>query len=248
MTPQERELIQGLFDRIARTSGPRDPEAARLIADEVDANPEAAYYLVQAVLVQEEALKAADARIRELEATKADVPTPSSHFLDGASPWGPRPRSRQDDARTIDAPPPGERQRGNMPPPLPRDDGRGSGPGQSGGYAAPPPADNGGRPSFLRGALATAAGIAGGALLFQGISSLVGGHGLFGGGDHGGGQGFGDANWLNEDRGDISNFDREGFHDAATPDSEWSGGGSVQDANWSDDGGWDDSDWSSDEI
>jgi hypothetical protein len=56
--------------------------------------------------------------------------------------------------------------------------------------AAPPMfAQQSGQPSFLRSAATTAAGIAGGALLFEGIESLMGGHGGFGGGY--GGAGFG---------------------------------------------------------
>ena len=45
----------------------RDPEAEALIAEGLRSAPHAPYALVQTVLVQDEALRNADARIRELE-------------------------------------------------------------------------------------------------------------------------------------------------------------------------------------
>jgi hypothetical protein len=69
MTPEERNLVIELFDRLATTleDAQRDPEAERLIRDGLRQTPTAPYALVQTVLVQDEALKRADARIRELE-------------------------------------------------------------------------------------------------------------------------------------------------------------------------------------
>ena len=67
MTPQERQLVTDLFDRLARLeTSPRDAEAERAIADGTRRAPHSLYALVQTVLVQDEALKRADARIREL--------------------------------------------------------------------------------------------------------------------------------------------------------------------------------------
>ena len=69
MTPQEQELVNQLFDRLAKLeSNPRDPDAERLIADGLRRAPHAAYVLVQTALVQDEALKRANARIEELQA------------------------------------------------------------------------------------------------------------------------------------------------------------------------------------
>jgi len=69
MTPQERELIVDLFERLAALEDqPRDPEAERAIREGLAKAPHALYPLVQSVLVQDEALKAADAHIQELEA------------------------------------------------------------------------------------------------------------------------------------------------------------------------------------
>src|SRR6202162_1248537 len=69
MTPQEQELVDDLFDRLAKLENtPRDPDAERLIADGVRRAPHAAYALVQTALVMDEALKRANARIEELQA------------------------------------------------------------------------------------------------------------------------------------------------------------------------------------
>ena len=68
MTPQERQLIDALFDRLASLeSNPHDPDAVRAINEGLRRAPNALYPLVQTALVQDEALKRADARIRELE-------------------------------------------------------------------------------------------------------------------------------------------------------------------------------------
>lgn len=86
MTPQESQLIQELFDRLAKLeNSPRDAEAARAIADGLRRAPNAPYALAQTVLVQDEALKRADARIRELEAQfgiEPGQPAQPAGFLD----------------------------------------------------------------------------------------------------------------------------------------------------------------------
>jgi uncharacterized protein len=52
MTPQEQELVNELFDRLATVeSNPRDPNAERLIADGLRRAPHATYALVQTALV-----------------------------------------------------------------------------------------------------------------------------------------------------------------------------------------------------
>ena len=69
MTPQEQELVEELFDRLVKLeNSPRDPAAERVIADGLRRAPQAAYALVQTALVQDEALKRANARIEELQA------------------------------------------------------------------------------------------------------------------------------------------------------------------------------------
>ena len=75
MTPQERQLVDDLFDRLAKLeSAPRDPDAAAAIAQGLRIAPNAVYALVQTVLVQDEALKRANSRIQELESRSAPEP------------------------------------------------------------------------------------------------------------------------------------------------------------------------------
>ena len=85
MTPEERNLVIELFDRLATLEdAQRDPEAERLIRDGLRQAPNALYALVQTVLVQDEVLKRADARIRELESASAAEAAPRDQsFLGG---------------------------------------------------------------------------------------------------------------------------------------------------------------------
>ena len=68
MTPAERQLVTDLFDRLATLEdAQRDPDAERAIRDGLAQAPNAVYALVQTALVQDEALRQANARIQELE-------------------------------------------------------------------------------------------------------------------------------------------------------------------------------------
>ena len=68
MTPEERRLIEDLFDRMKNYGSPdKDREADLLIKERIRAMPDAAYMLTQSVLVQEQALQAANERAAELE-------------------------------------------------------------------------------------------------------------------------------------------------------------------------------------
>ena len=81
MTPEERRLVIELFDRLATLEdAQRDPEAERLVKDGLRQAPNAPYALVQTVLVQDEALRRANARIRELEGG-AEAPPRDTSFL-----------------------------------------------------------------------------------------------------------------------------------------------------------------------
>jgi hypothetical protein len=68
---EDRDAIEGLFDRLAqasRQSPHRDPDAEALINAEMARQPAAAYYMAQTIVVQQQALEAAERRINELEA------------------------------------------------------------------------------------------------------------------------------------------------------------------------------------
>ena len=169
MTPEERQLIDDLFDRLARLeANPRDPDAERAIAEGLKRAPNAAYALVQTALVQDEALKRADARIRELSVT-AQPPEQQSSFLDTMrSAFGSSRTSVPSVRSGVPAgPDPRWNQGGSMPNAGPVPPGYGPAPGYG-----PTPGYGGG--SFLGTAAATAAGAIGGALLLNSISSMFG--------------------------------------------------------------------------
>jgi hypothetical protein len=198
MTPQERQLIDELFDRLSQVeSAPRDPDATNAIAQGLQKAPNAIYALVQTVLLQDEALRRANSHIQELEQARAGEQNQSGGFLD----------SMRDTVFGQSQP------RGsvpNVPPPVPSrpvwnsgqvlqqsqspspyDQGPygqgsygqgsygqgsyGQGPyGQP--YGASPSPFGGGGGSFLGTAAAAAAGMVGGSLLLNGIRSMMGGH------------------------------------------------------------------------
>ncbi len=82
MTPQERQLVDDLFDRLAKLeTSPREPDAESAIMQGLRHAPNAVYALVQTALVQDEALKRANARIQELEGAAQDA-RPAGGFLD----------------------------------------------------------------------------------------------------------------------------------------------------------------------
>lgn len=156
MQNQERELITGLFGRLQPfESQPRDAEADALIRDLAARQPASAYLLVQTVLVQEQALKGAQERIAELEAKAAAAPAAAAGgFLGSApkiGPWGAAQSAPQ------------------APAPRP------SVPSTRSPLQAAVGQQGAGGGGFLRTAMATAAGVAGGALLFEGIRNLMGG-------------------------------------------------------------------------
>ena len=155
MTPQERQMVDDLFDRLARLeTAPRDAAAERAIADGLASAPHAIYPLVQTVLVQDEALKRADARIRELSGEGSGKPTGS--FLDSMR-----------EALTGRASVPSVNPNTSVEP-----DPRWNRGGTVGAAAGPSPGG-----SFLGTAAASAAGVIGGALLLNSISSMFGHHG-----------------------------------------------------------------------
>ena len=187
MSPEERQLLQGVFDRMRNnSSAPRDNEADSLIADNVRQQPYSPYFLTQAVIVQEQALQAANQRIQQLEQhaqTQAGASGGggflSSIFGGGAArPSVPAPSPAPVWNQGGAAPGGGYAQQ-PQPGYAPQQQGGpwGGAPmgGAMGGGAMGGGAMGGG--GFLHGALQTAAGVAGGALLFDGIRGLMGGGG-----------------------------------------------------------------------
>ena len=177
MTPQERDLTTILLDRLSKTEGqPKDTEAETLIRDTNAERPDAPYSLVQTVLIQDLSLHDAQIKITGLETKLTETKCASSappSFLGGPSFLGAvfgriEPSGG---ARTSNVPPGGA---DTSSPPLATTPQPGHLP--EGGFAAPPSPGAGllGGGSFLRSAAMTAAGIAGGAMLFEGIQSMFG--------------------------------------------------------------------------
>ena len=257
MTPQERDIIGRFIARVGGASAPGgfagsvpsaqvaapalppiDPEADRFIADQFASHPEARYRITQMAVVQEAALAEAQNRIKQLDyqlgqATQAlqqaQQATQSgqghgffSGLFGGGSQQAPRYASPQY------APPP----QASYPP--------GYQPGMFGG---------GGGSGFLGSALTTAAGVAGGVLAADAITSMFEPHGYgmggFGGGFGGGGGGWGaPGEVVNETV--VNNYGDSGQADpwsgGADPAGAQGGGGDA----WSGGAGGDDgggSDW-----
>lgn len=193
MTPDERDLLTRFLDDLNAVRGVRkDPEAAAQIDRALSASPDAPYLLVQHAILADQALASAQARIAELEseirrqyAQGQSSDQPGGGFLGGLFGGG----QREPEPQPVRRGPWGGPQPSRVSPQMQ--------PQQGGFFGGGAPTQPGGMGSFLRSAGTTAAGIAGGAFLFQGLSNLFGGHhggqGFLGGGgfgeDFGGGQG-----------------------------------------------------------
>ncbi|HEX2843477.1 DUF2076 domain-containing protein [Hyphomicrobium sp.] len=161
MTPEERELIAGLFDRLQQLQGiAKDRDADQLIRDGVRQVPDAPYLLVQSVLVQEQALQQADARIRELEARVANLASGEAGSRASAAGGSFLAGAREYQSRPEGSVPSAGRQISDSPPQRPD-------------YPQAAPQSSGG--GFLSSALSTATGVTGGMLLAESIRGLFGG-------------------------------------------------------------------------
>jgi uncharacterized protein len=183
MNQEERNLLQGLFDRLRDSSNQaRDPEAERFIAEQIRFQPGAPYYMSQAVIVQEQALQDSQARIAELEARVHELesvsqPRGQGGFLAGRtggmfSRGVPAPQSVSSPASAVPAIGPWGR---TSAAPAPQQQGY-SQPMQAQPMQAQQPVASGGGGGFLKGALATAAGVAGGALIYDQMKGMFGGN------------------------------------------------------------------------
>ncbi|MBB4001061.1 MAG: DUF2076 domain-containing protein [Aurantimonas endophytica] len=156
MDQTEKQLIHGLFDRLdqaERTAPPRDGEAESFIRERIGSQPGAPYFMAQTIIVQDQALAAAKARIDELEAGTASGSQQSAasrgglfgNLTGGSSPASQRPASSAW----------GQRGSASVPSAGMRRGGGGGG--------------------FLAGAAQTALGVAGGVMLGSMLGSLFAG-------------------------------------------------------------------------
>lgn len=150
MDTTERQVIDELFGKVKQAeggSGPRDAQAEARIREHLAAQPAAPYYMAQAIIIQEQALKASQARVEELEADLAQRPAAGggsflSGLFGGGAPAKPAP-SRPGPAAGIDP--------------------------RLAAYNTPQQRQGGG---FLGGAMQTAMGVAGGLLVGNALMSL----------------------------------------------------------------------------
>ncbi|MFP0195430.1 DUF2076 domain-containing protein [Pseudomonas sp. PHC1] len=184
MNSEEQTLIDGLFSRLQQAeseAAPRDAQAEARIKEHLTRQPAAGYFMTQAILVQEAALKSLDEQNKqltqqvkqlqaELQSAKAQSAPPASSgggFLSSIF-GGSSPRPAQTQSALAST--------GGWREPAPQQNFGAPAPQQN--FGAPPPgygqqqAAPAAGSSFLGGALKTAAGVAGGVMLAQGISSL----------------------------------------------------------------------------
>jgi hypothetical protein len=181
MNIEDRKAIQGLFARmedVGRNGTARDPEAEAYIQARIDAQPGAAYYLAQTVLMQEQALKAAEAKMASggfNPGQGAANAAPSGSLEESGGYFGRTPpRGTITSAAGASAFNDGRSPSQTLTPsgqPL------GSAP-PAGSNMAPAQAAAPGRGGgFLAGAAQTAMGVAGGMMLGNLLGGLFGGHG-----------------------------------------------------------------------
>lgn len=156
MQYDEQQLINGLFQRLKQAeqqNGQRDAQAERQIADLVKQQPAAPYYMAQSMLIQEAALKRLQARVQELEnqlaQQQSQQPSGGGSFLSGL--FGGNRNQPVQPAQNWGAPPVQQQQ-----------------PQQ---YASPAPTASRGS-GFMAGALQTAAGVAGGVVIADMLTSM----------------------------------------------------------------------------
>jgi hypothetical protein len=151
MDRNDRQAIEDLFVKLENVEGrapPRDAEAEAFIGDRIARQPGAPYYMAQTIVVQEQALAAAQARIEELEGARAEESRGGFRM-----PFG----------RERDQPADREARRGSVP-----SVGRGAPAAGGAGFGR-------GGGGFLAGAAQTAMGVAGGFLLGNAIAGMFGG-------------------------------------------------------------------------
>jgi len=177
LTPQEEQLLDSLVERINQTQlQEKDPDAEALLNRSLGPNPDALYILAQTVLVQDIALEQAKAQVAQLQQQAQQTPQPAHATSFLGSLLGRHDSDSQPAYQPV-----------NPQYTQPQY----SQPAQ---YAQPqyqqPRYIASGPPSFLRGAMQTAAGVAAGALAFEGVESVLHGLGGYPGFGWGGG-GFG---------------------------------------------------------
>jgi uncharacterized protein len=185
MTPDERQMIANVFDRMRAVGRfEKDRDAEDFINQSVRQIPDSAYLLIQSVLVQEQALAGADERIRMLESQVASLEAarapaaqaPSSGGFLGGLFGGSKPAATSVPVTGRQSPSFG----GGSPSPWGNSAGGNAGgyqqPAQQGQPAYQPQAAAAAAPAgggFMKQAMTTAAGVAGGMLAANAIGNMM---------------------------------------------------------------------------
>lgn len=186
MNSEEQTLIDGLFSRLQQAetdSAPRDAQAEARIKEHMTRQPAAGYFMTQSILVQEHALKTLDAQNKQqaqqiqhlqeaLQRAKSAPPAASGGGGFLSSIFGGGDSRDSQPAQTAPAPSGGgwrEPARPSFGQPAPQQNYGAPQPNYQQPQQAPAASIGSG---FLGGALKTAAGVAGGVMLAEGISSL----------------------------------------------------------------------------
>jgi len=196
MTPQERDVIAGIFDRLKQAANqPRDPEAENFIAERLREQPYAPYAMAQAVYVQEQALanlhqqvEGLQAQLREAEkrASEAAAPPAAGGFLSGIFGGGSVPRTGSVPSVTPRADAAAPSSAWNTQPqgqpaqasPMQAAPAQAAAPMQPGPWSnQPQQAPGRGGSGFMASALSTAAGVAGGVVLGNVLANAFSGAG-----------------------------------------------------------------------
>ena len=268
MNDQERQIISDIFKRLEQTAGQqRDPEAERFIAEKLRTQPYAPYAMAQALYVQEEAMKSLNQQLEQLKAENEQLHQQASQGSGGggilSSIFGGGQKSQPAGSFSRPGAQPGYgAQQPQYAPQQPQYAPQQGGPwggapqgGQGGPWGGQPQAAAApGGGGFLKGALTTAAGVAGGMVVGNALmNAFSGGHHALGGlsgsdmaSFGGGGDTIVENNYFGSDQG--GGFGNAGF-DQGGPDQGFDQGGGdagFQDASFDpggDVGGDDDSSW-----
>ena len=245
MSPQDSQMLHDFLSQLIQARGiQKDPEADALIQRAVAQQPDAAYLLVQRALLLEQALNNAKERIASLEnQVRSDQQGDGGKFLDANS-WGNSGRTPPAQSYQRDTQQPYQSQPQNQPQ-----------------YQQPqyqqPQYQSAPSSGFLRGGFggtlgsiaATAAGVAAGGFLFQGLENMFGHH------DHGGGNRLLNSddpsnNLFNDQSGSsladqaglgdvdrvLDNGSSEGLFDSSVDNGSIDGGQGFFDGDGSDEG------------
>ena len=194
MMPHEQQLLEQFLQRVNAAQGiAQDPQAQAMIQQRLAQQPDASYLLVQRALLLEQALESAQQRIQQLEQQAQDRTAAGSSFLgqglethldtrfgrnpEPMAPAAPAPTAPTYGSAPMTAQPGSWRQRWF-----------GAAPQTSAPMAAPAAPMSAGPAggSWLGSAASTAAGVAGGMFLFNGLENLLGGqHSALGSASHG---------------------------------------------------------------